>query len=119
MSTTEKPKEELAPGSSSAPETTEPSKPITQQASEVVTSAGAATGSAATGVKDTMFSMFGGGAKKEKKKQEDDVNEPSGSSKTKAEKTDDTDERNDDASRAPHKLALSQPEGLSRTVDLY
>jgi len=36
---------------------------------------------AATGVKDSVFSMFGGGAKKEKKEEKDDVDEPSGSSK--------------------------------------
>ena len=40
--------------------------------------------SAASGVKDNVFSMFGGGAKKEKKEEpEDDTNEPSGSSKAK------------------------------------
>lgn len=38
---------------------------------------------AATGVKDSVFSMFGGGAKKEKKVEEDDADEPSGSSKAK------------------------------------
>lgn len=38
----------------------------------------------ATGVKDSVFSMFGGGAKKEKKPEaEDDADEPSGSSKAK------------------------------------
>lgn len=38
----------------------------------------------ATGVKSSVFSMFGGGAKKEKKQEEDDEDEPSGSSKKKA-----------------------------------
>lgn len=49
---------------------------------------------AATGVKDSVFSMFGGGAKKEKKVEEDDAakDEPSGSSKAKKEKDDDDDE---------------------------
>ena len=37
----------------------------------------------ATGVKDSVFSMFGGGAKKEKKEEPDDEDEPSGSSKKK------------------------------------
>lgn len=44
---------------------------------------------AATGVKDSVFSMFGGGAKKEKKPEEDDVDEPSGSSKAKGKAGDD------------------------------
>jgi len=51
-------------------------------------SAGITTGaaSAATAVKENVFSMFGGGPKREKKEeQEDDVNEPSGSSKAKKE----------------------------------
>ena len=39
----------------------------------------------ATGVKDSVFSMFGGGGKKEKKEEAaDDADEPSGSSKKKA-----------------------------------
>lgn len=41
--------------------------------------------SATTAVKDNVFSMFGGGPKKEKKEAADDVDEPSGSSKAKAE----------------------------------
>lgn len=46
---------------------------------------------AATGVKDSVFSMFGGGAKKEKKVEEEEADEPSGSSKAK--KADDDDVR--------------------------
>jgi Ran-binding protein 1 len=42
-----------------------------------------AAANAASGVKDSVFSMFGGGAKKEKKVEEDDADEPSGSSKNK------------------------------------
>jgi Ran-binding protein 1 len=49
------------------------SKPITEKATE-----------AAAAVKDNVFSMFGGGPAKAKK-EEDDVDEPSGSSKNKAE----------------------------------
>lgn len=51
---------------------------------EAKTTAGSyteAAANAASGVKDSVFSMFGGGAKKEKKEEKDDVNEPSGSSK--------------------------------------
>ncbi|KEF53089.1 uncharacterized protein A1O9_10997 [Exophiala aquamarina CBS 119918] len=47
---------------------------------------------AATGVKDSVFSMFGGGAKKEKKVEDDDddaKDEPSGSSKAKKDDDDD------------------------------
>lgn len=47
---------------------------------------------AASGVTDSVFSMFGGGAKKEKKAEEDDADEPSGSSKAK--KADDDDVSN-------------------------
>lgn len=46
---------------------------------------------AASGVKDSVFSMFGGGAKKEKKVEEEETDEPSGSSKAK--KADDDDVR--------------------------
>jgi len=42
-----------------------------------------AAANAASGVKDSVFSMFGGGAKKEKRVEEDDADEPSGSSKNK------------------------------------
>lgn len=53
---------------------------ITEMASTVASTAT----SAAAGVKDNVFSMFGGGAKKEKKEDpEDDPEEASGSSKAK------------------------------------
>lgn len=60
---------------------------ISNTTSEAATSVGAA----ATGVKDSVFSMFGGGEKKPKKADEDEdaKNEPSGSSKA---KKDDDDE---------------------------
>ncbi|KAF1939718.1 ran-specific GTPase-activating protein 1 [Clathrospora elynae] len=57
-------------------------KPITEKATEAATAAAAA-------VKDNVFSMFGGGPAKVKKEEVDDVNEPSGSSKTKAENEED------------------------------
>lgn len=49
------------------------SKPVTEKATE-----------AAAAVKDNVFSMFGGGPAKAKKEEEDDADEPSGSSKNKA-----------------------------------
>lgn len=50
-------------------------KTVTEQATD-------AASSAATAVKDNVFSMFGGGPKKEKKEETDEgANEPSGSSK--------------------------------------
>lgn len=60
-------------------------------AQSTVSKATEAASSAATGVKDQVFSMFGGGAKKEKKVEEDDANEPSGSSKAQTQKADDDD----------------------------
>ncbi|KAF2251206.1 hypothetical protein BU26DRAFT_517916 [Trematosphaeria pertusa] len=50
-------------------------------AAETVTNAAS---TAASAVKDNVFSMFGGGPKKEKKEEADDVDEPSGASKPKA-----------------------------------
>jgi Ran-binding protein 1 len=41
--------------------------------------------SAASAVKDNVFSMFGGGPKREKREEPEDVDEPSGSSKAKKE----------------------------------
>lgn len=49
----------------------------------VVGKAASDVSAAATGVKDSVFSMFGGGAKKEKKVEEEEENERSGSSKAK------------------------------------
>jgi len=51
-------------------------KSVTEQATGVAASA-------ASAVKDSVFSMFGGGPKKEKKEEEETVDEPSGSSKAK------------------------------------
>jgi len=68
-------------------ETTE--KPTTDEAegdkstTETVTDKGS---SAASAVKDNVFSMFGGGPKREKREEPDDVDEPSGSSKAEKEK---------------------------------
>jgi len=61
---------------------------------ELASNAASTATSAAAGVKDNVFSMFGGGAKKEKKEEpEEDINEPSGSSKKKeAEEEDDAPE---------------------------
>ena len=55
----------------------------TETAAKAASSAASTASAAATGVKDSVFSMFGGGAKKERKVEEDDnaKDEPSGSSK--------------------------------------
>jgi len=65
------------------PKGTEDSTAPAADDKSAVSKASEAASSAATGVKDSVFSMFGGGAKKEKKVEEDDANEPSGSSKGK------------------------------------
>ena len=65
---------------------TEPTSEGKKPSSYTDMASGAATSAttAASGVKDSVFSMFGGGAKKEKRVEpEDDANEPSGSSKAK------------------------------------
>jgi len=80
---------------------TEGKSTYTEMASNV---AGQAT-AAATGVKDSVFSMFGGGAAKEKKvEQEDDgaKDEPSGSSKAAKGKEPDDDEKADDEEADVH-----------------
>ena len=51
---------------------------------ELATAATSSATSAAVGVKDSVFSMFGGGAKKEKK-EDDEVQDRSGSSKAQKE----------------------------------
>lgn len=52
--------------------------------SDMASNATATATAAATGVKDSVFAMFGGGGPKEKKaEEEDDADEPSGSSKAK------------------------------------
>ena len=63
--------------------------PATGDDKSTVSKATEATSSAATGVKDSVFSMFGGGAKKKKVVKEDDADEPSGSSKAKKAENDD------------------------------
>ena len=74
-----KPTEEVKPTEEEVKPTEEvkpaEEKTVTEQATEAATSA-------ATAVKDNVFSMFGGGPKKEKKEETDEgANEPSGSSK--------------------------------------
>jgi hypothetical protein len=74
------------------PQLAEAKPPNTEVASDVASSAGAA----ATGVKDSVFSMFGGGGAKEKKAEEEDdaaKDEPSGSSKAAKDKEADDDVR--------------------------
>ena len=54
----------------------------TSSYTDMASDATASATTAAAGMKDSVFSMFGGGAKKEKRVEpEDDANEPSGSSK--------------------------------------
>lgn len=73
------------------PKGTEDSTAPATDDKSTVSKATEAASSAATGVKDSVFSMFGGGAKKEKKVEEDAADEPSGSSKAK--KVDEDDEK--------------------------
>ena len=74
-----------APKDSQETSTTTDDKPKSSY-TEMATSAANSATSAAVGVKDNVFSMFGGGAKKEKKEDPaDDPTEPSGSSKAKRE----------------------------------
>lgn len=47
------------------------SQTLTEQATSAATTAATSVSSAAAGVKDNVFSMFGGGAKKEKVEDED------------------------------------------------
>lgn len=73
---------------------TEPSEErpsFTETLSNAAASAGGQASATASGVKDSVFSMFGGGEKKEKKAgAEDEGNdEPSGSSKAKKDDEDD------------------------------
>ena len=63
--------------------------PATTDDKSAVNKAAETATQAATGVKDSVFSMFGGGAKKEKKVEEDETDEPSGSSKAKKATEDD------------------------------
>ena len=69
---------------------TESEKTTTSESKPTITESATA---AASGVKDSVFSMFGGGAKKEKKVETDEPNDQSGSSKAqKAKEEDDEDE---------------------------
>ena len=65
-------------------ETTE--KPTTDEAEGDKSTTETKGSSAASAVKDNVFSMFGGGPKREKREEPDDVDEPSGSSKAEKEK---------------------------------
>lgn len=88
MSTTEgsQPTEE-------APSTTSPTTAATESTdgkpatyTEMASNAAAGAGTAAAGVKDSVFSMFGGGAKKEKNDEPEGEVDRSGSSKAVKEK---------------------------------
>lgn len=64
--------------------TTEGKSSVADMASTVASTVASGATAAATGVKDSMFSMFGGGVKEKKKVEEEDEdakNEPSGSAK--------------------------------------
>lgn len=64
-------------------------EPVAEKGTSTITgfasSAATTATSAALGMKDNVFSMFGGGAKKEKKETVDDPEEPSGSAKAQKE----------------------------------
>lgn len=81
--------------------------------SEMATTAATSATSAAVGVKDNVFSMFGGGAKKEKKVEpEDDVHEASGSSK--AQKAAEADaEAEGEVGQLFPRVTLVSPSGLT------
>ena len=71
--------------------TTNDEKPATytDMASNAASTVASSATTAAAGVKDSVFSMFGGGEKKETKVQDDDaVNDRSGSAKAQKEKED-------------------------------
>lgn len=84
-------KNPLGDASTEAPNTDAKSTTYTDAAANAATSAANTASAAASGVKDSVFSMFGGGAKKERKAEDDDNanEEPSGSSKAKKEDDDD------------------------------
>ncbi|PSN65842.1 hypothetical protein BS50DRAFT_574346 [Corynespora cassiicola Philippines] len=69
--------------------------PKTEEKPTATESAANAATSAATTVKDNVFSMFGGGPKKEKKEEQDDVDEPSGATKGKSAEEDPENEEPD------------------------
>ncbi|KAK5456153.1 Ran GTPase binding protein Sbp1 [Exophiala xenobiotica] len=80
----------LGNSSSEAPASETKSSTVAETAANAATSAANTASAAATGVKDSVFSMFGGGAKKERKVEDDEgaKDEPSGSSKAKKEDED-------------------------------
>ncbi|EHY52642.1 Ran GTPase binding protein Sbp1 [Exophiala dermatitidis] len=85
-------KNPLGDPSTEAPATDAKSTSITEAAANAANTAANTATAAASGVKDSVFSMFGGGAKKERKAEEEDddaKDEPSGSSKVKKEDDDD------------------------------
>ena len=69
-----------APAASKTEESGQPAT-YTEMASNAASNAASTAGTAAVGVKDSVFSMFGGGAKKEKKDDEGEEEDRSGSSK--------------------------------------
>ena len=70
--------------------TDEKSATLTDKASDAVTTVASSATAAATGVKDSVFSMFGGGEKKETKVEDEGAaNDRSGSAKAQKEKEDD------------------------------
>ncbi len=71
--------EEATPSSTTAAEQSTDGKPATY--TEMASNAAAGAGTAAAGVKDSVFSMFGGGAKKEKNEEPEGEVDRSGSSK--------------------------------------
>lgn len=89
-------KNPLGDPSTEAPATDAKSTSITEAAANAANTAANTATAAASGVKDSVFSMFGGGAKKERKAEEEDddaKDEPSGSSKVKKEDDDVSDDR--------------------------
>lgn len=72
---------------------------MTEQATNAASTATSTVTTAASGVADNVFSMFGGGAKKEKKDDEEDRGENSGSAKAQAAKAA---EENPEANKPRH-----------------
>ena len=96
-----------------AAELSSESKPAsTSTYTDMASNAASSVTSAATGMKDNVFSMFGGGQKKERKPDpEDDVDEPSGSSKAKKDAEDDV---SNSSEPFPHNASLTQYLKLGR-----
>lgn len=79
MSAPEETKPETTSKAPAASKTEESGQPATY--TEMASNAASTAGTAAVGVKDSVFSMFGGGARKEKKDDEGEEEDRSGSSK--------------------------------------